>query len=888
MKRFLSVAVILLGCLPVGVSLVGCGTNVSNFCDATDSKRTSEVATIVLKPEYSSVSLAYMQTRLLSTPAAYNCLGSSVGVAKYSWASSNPNLLDVSPSGNLCSGTWNRNTGGGVADYTICTPPTNATIQQLLTEGNGTYSNFYVTVNASANGISSNPVTVYSHPTVTSILSYTVDSGTTTTSAAKCVSPFPADICSNTTAQSLSPSKCYAQQNPDSITTYCGVVCAEGLTANGSIGPVDITPAAGIISFAASNSTVASITLPQDALDSPSGIAKPVFPGATLVTASVSGVTGEAGIYSTCAPGSVAPGSNSTSGGSMLLTAPNTTSSVLSLPVNQARQLSLSVLDSTNTPVSLSGVSYTSTTPRTLGVTATGSVTPAFGGNGDVYAACLPPACNPSPISDIGLFATTTALGGATNSGGSGVSLVSNPINVVTPGTETTLAYLANFDQVDYPNANYFAVFNSTNNTIAPVTTPNRPNSMVLNQAYTTLYIGTNLGLLEYAVASGSPTLSNGPYGDQSVPGRVVAVSPDGTALIISGWTDNDPVNGTPQIYIYSTATASSLPPHAGTAYSAQWSADGNTVYIAGGNQEYVYSKLTGWSVYPTANGETNVQDVAVLTPPVGAFFSGSDTAARTYCPDLTPTAPVFNPMPPTSETGQAADRLGMSTDGLHLFGATTGLTGNFNDYCIGLPTTTGTTVTGVCTPAPVAPIAACNPTSATVPGGFAVTATDTPASAPVPAGFNVTGIPVASNTPNGSTTTSYTAFVTYSNCTNTESITESCTGTATGTGVLPYYVVTQGSAGAASTLTLTNPNSAVQPIAPTAGAVTPDNSIAYIATSGDNALHVVTINTTTGAPTENVATNPPITIGIPSGTGTPGATIPVDKILIRPYRANP
>jgi hypothetical protein len=870
MKRFLSVAAILLACIPVGVSLSGCADNVSHFCDATDTTRTSQVESIVLQPRYGTISLAYQQSRLMSTPTAYNCLGTTVGVPKYSWTSSNPSLLDISPSGNLCSGTWNRNSGGGVGDYTICTPPTNATIESLLAADNGSYADFVVQVTASANGVSSNPVTVYSHPQVTDILSYTVDSGTTTTTPATCVSPFAADICSNASAMPLSPSRCYAQQSPTSVTTYCGVVCAQGLRADGSTGPVDITAAAGPITFVPSNSTVATI-------NATSGIATPVYPGATLVTGSVSGVTSPAGVYSTCAPAATS--------GSILLTNPQQTGSVFTLPVNQSQQLTANAVDSTGTPVNLNGLIYTSTTPRTLTVSTGGSVTPVFGGNGDIYAACLPPACNPSPISDIGLFSTSTGTGAAANSGGNGVPLVSNPINVVSPGSESNIAYLANFDQVDYPNADYFAVYNSSSNSITTVTTPNRPNSMVLSQDYSRLYIGTNLGLLEYTVAT-TISLANPPYGDTSVPGRVVGVSPDDTTLIISGWANNDPVNGTPLIFIYTVSGGASVS-HAGTAYSAQWSADGTTVYIAGGDTEYIYNKFTGWSQYPTANNETNVQDVAVLTPPVGAYFSGTDTAARTYCPDITQPAPVYNPMPTASMTGVPSERLGISTDGLHLFGATSAAAGNFNDFCVDVPTVNGPDVSGLCQPvATPSPVAACQPASTTTPGGFAVTTTDTVANAPVPAGFSVTGIPVASNTPSNSTVTNYTAFVTYSSCTGTRTINETCPA-ATATGVLPYYEVTQGMAGSAGTLTLTDPGAAVQPIAPTAGAVTPDNTTAYITTSGDNALHFVTIDANTGIPTENVAANPPLTIGLPSGPNS-NVLIPADKILVRPYKSNP
>jgi hypothetical protein len=159
-----------------------------------------------------------------------------------------------------------------------------------------------------------------------------------------------------------------------------------------------------------------------------------------------------------------------------------------------------------------------------------------------------------------------------------------------------------------------------------------------------------------------------------------------------------------------------------------------------------------------------------------------------------------------------------------------------------------------------------------------------------VPTGFSVTGIPVATTLvtppPPAATTITYTAFITYSNCVNTLTFDESCSGNPAGTGTLPYYAETQGTAGTAGTLTLTDPGAAVAPIAPTAGVVSPDSTLAFIATSGDNALHIVNIGAG-GVPTENVSANPPVAIQLPSGNSAGPAYIPVDKIVIKPYRAN-
>ena len=67
--------------------------------------------------------MAFGQTRQINAPTATTCKGASASVSTYTYATTNNQLLDISPTGNMCAGTWNRNSGGGIPDYTICNPP---------------------------------------------------------------------------------------------------------------------------------------------------------------------------------------------------------------------------------------------------------------------------------------------------------------------------------------------------------------------------------------------------------------------------------------------------------------------------------------------------------------------------------------------------------------------------------------------------------------------------------------------------------------------------------------------------------------------------------------------------------------------------------------------
>ena len=102
---------------------------------------------------------------------------------------------------------------------------------------------------------------------------------------------------------------------------------------------------------------------------------------------------------------------------------------------------------------------------------------------------------------------------------------------------------------------------------------------------------------------------------------------------------------------------------------------DSQTVYIAAGNQLLVYSAFTGWtSITPATSGGTPVNDVAITVPSVGAYFAGTTTTARGYCPASTPTGPTSETnifYPPADSSPAITDRIAATNDGLHIIGAT-------------------------------------------------------------------------------------------------------------------------------------------------------------------------------------------------------------------------
>ncbi len=81
------------------------------------------MASITLQPQTTGISMAFGQTQQITAPTAATCKGTAASVASYTYGTTNNQLVDISPTGNICAGTWNRNSGGGIADYTICNFP---------------------------------------------------------------------------------------------------------------------------------------------------------------------------------------------------------------------------------------------------------------------------------------------------------------------------------------------------------------------------------------------------------------------------------------------------------------------------------------------------------------------------------------------------------------------------------------------------------------------------------------------------------------------------------------------------------------------------------------------------------------------------------------------
>jgi hypothetical protein len=340
---------------------------------------------------------------------------------------------------------------------------------------------------------------------------------------------------------------------------------------------------------------------------------------------------------------------------------------------------------------------------------------------------------------------------------------------------------------------------------------------MVISNDGSTIYMGSSVELMTFSAVTNSLSTQ-----ETSVTGQVLAVSPDGTTLVIT-----DPIRQF--VYLYSASGTGGIQTQfGGVGTHAVFSPDSQTVYITLGdynastgvitpnNQLLVHSQFTGWYQATSSQATT---DVAVAVPTVGAFFAGNPTTARSYCPVSTlsgggqettssTTTNVF--YPDAGVMGPPADRIATTNDGLHLLGAAVTPTPTFTDQALFTPGTT---------PTPGLPNQGCP----------AINGTTTP---PVNFGSNVafsgtlSGVTATAITGVFPTSDSKAAFVTY-------------TGTG---GVVPVYMPQVSGAGTLGSISLSK--AIGTPIAPVAGAVSADNQTFFAGTSGDNAVHLITKQT--------------------------------------------
>jgi hypothetical protein len=858
MRRFLTLVCLLCLAIPAGVSITGCTRNPgANYCNGLGyGMKITDVASLTLQPETTGISIAYGQTRSLGSPSALTCKGTTATTSTITYGTSNSQLVDLSPTGNLCAGTWNRNTGGGIANYTICSAP-----NPLPSTGGLPYAT--ATVTASTDSVTSNPVTVYVHTPVTSISLVG-----------------PQSCLSQGTQATLDAQACYTGSNnkqyqmcaPSGITqcpyaagdSRCSnpskyFACSGGLATGVSSVP-SCTAAIGTLTYSVGDAGIATIT---STTTTNNVTITAEQPGTTAITASVALSGSSAGYFSTCPPKSISVtlANNATSG---------------TITQGETENLVTTILDTNGKSITGLTLDYQSTDPVDISASSAGVITTSFPGVASVYAICQPSTCNPSPINEVGLY-------------GTGLSVSSNSVTITTPGTSSDYIWLSAPGQ-----SQYFTPVQLLTGTVgSPVRLPYVPNSMVMDKLGSDIYFGSPHELMVVSTSSNAITSQNA-----NVPGVVLAVSPNNAQLLI-----NDQSRQLFYLYNIAGGTATTF---GGMGNAAAWSPDSKTLYITDnsalnnvtegitGHTDtlYVYNQ-SNWTIYdlpasplssslppgilppnaPTYPLAANVaisstvQTPALTIPSVGAYLRGSPTVAHTWCPAGTVgdyASMVFYPLEDTvldaSSNPVQTDALTTTTDGQHVLGAAvTASGGMLSDIGVTIPSLN-------CLPPETDvnyPLANGDILSPLVLTNKPSTVQLTQVS---PTAINQVIASPASNL----------AFVTY---TALESNTNA---------LLPYY---QPATSKLNYLTLTGGSTISAPLA---GAFTPDDSLFFVSTAGDNMVHYISVPLVTTTPakadTQQISPNLPACTPVSAGGVDAGCTfsgsgtiVPATVITVKP-----
>ena len=656
MRRFFTLAALLLFALPFGLSVTGCVTNVSAFCNnAGYGAKLTDIYAVRLPAAQSAegISLAWGQSAQIGTATATNCRGSSLSTGAATYGTPDHINADISPTGVVCAGSWNRQSQGGIPDYSICTPSiVPKTVQ----------------VTASVGGVTSNPVTVYIHPPISAV---------TFNAPADCISS------GTVTAPNyfVNQTTVYDQDGVSIPSASAG--------AGNVVGTIVYAPqTASIVNI--NNTNVPTTTTASDGTSTTTygdGTATANQPGGTVITATVGGggnnapgTTSTAGYFYTCPPVSAAltlPSSTNTA---------SSTNGIIPITAGNPQTLTVTLTDkngTTITPTSGAGLDYTSTSPQQIGVASTGLVTSTLPGAATITGICQPgigttststsststststgQSCNPTPLNQLGTF-------------GTGLPITANPVQVSSPGSDNTYLWAAS------PDSQQFTPFDlslSTGGT--PTLLPYQPNSMVLDPTGTDLYFGSYRELMVYSASTNSLVTQ-----DTTVPGLVLAVSPSNNQVVIADQKRQ-------VIYLYTPATTAASPaapppprpPSPPPAASPPTPCTPPTARMSTSSVPPRFTCTTSPPAGPSTRSPARTpRPPASSTTPIPTLSArpmsrspcppspSSSPATRSLPGRSVPTRPplpvTYNPLAATV-TGDAADHLAATADGDHVLGA--------------------------------------------------------------------------------------------------------------------------------------------------------------------------------------------------------------------------
>jgi len=525
----------------------------------------SGVATTVFPPAIvvtlapsPAVSLELGTTEVFTASVQANGNG---GTQPVSYESSNTSVVTVAANGLACAGTWDS-----LSNPSLCTPGPVGVAQVVAT----------------AQGVSSPPTTVYVHQHIDQVTVRDICSGAVP--PAPCSVPRQPLGCQSLNENSL-------PQN----TVYEAHAFSRG---------IDITPSVGQFSWNEVNIGVATFSSSVSGLNNMVNgvslnqvVATAKTPGVTPVFAAVGTASSLPINFTTCLVQSIA----------LQVTEASTTSETLAATVTDT------VGNTIMAPASQVTVplTWSSSAPASVSVTTAGVATGSVAGTAaSIIASCTPPSCNIGTLPTQPIYpknAEEMVVQGSGNTGGASATVY---VGSTACGT------------LDNCISTVIPVTVPANVTPGAIPLPSTPNSLVPNPQGTQFYIGTDSSLFGTTGLMVLDATADSVSRFTSVAGKVLAVSPDGTLVIVS-----DTVDSPNQVFVFNTTNRTSRAFLINGATAAAFSPDSLKAYIVAGSTLYIYSKVDALKTVPLA---APANDVAFFAEGAFAYLAGGNPSAVT------------------------------------------------------------------------------------------------------------------------------------------------------------------------------------------------------------------------------------------------------------------
>jgi hypothetical protein len=273
-----------------------------------------------------------------------------------------------------------------------------------------------------------------------------------------------------------------------------------------------------------------------------------------------------------------------------------------------SKTITPTILDTLGTTITGIPLTWSSSEPASVSVsTAGGASGTSTGGAATIIATCTPPTCN------LGFYPSLPIY-------------PQNVVNMSVTPSGTTLATTV------FVSSTSCGTTEGCFSTVVPVTTPDTvgnffslpatPDSLVVDRQGNKGYLGTDSGLLGTVGLAVLDTAGGTVTQFASLPGRVLAISPDGGKVVISDTSSEDAPN---HVFVFDTTTNAVSTFQITGATAADFSPDSLKAYIVAGSTLYVYSKVDGLRTIPLA---APADDVSFLSEGAFAYVAGGAASA--------------------------------------------------------------------------------------------------------------------------------------------------------------------------------------------------------------------------------------------------------------------